>query len=116
MKNPRRVAVINFNGKAMSKDQVDHVKAYFIIYMICLSTVFFLISFEDGIDYRTAFSAAMNTFNNIGAGFATKSASASFADYSWFSKLVLTFSMIAGRLEIYPILILLSPSTYSSRS
>ena len=49
--------------------------------------IFFLISFEPKIDYQTAFSATLNTFNNIGAGFATEHAAASFADYSVFQKL-----------------------------
>lgn len=116
IKNPRRVSVVKFNGKPMEEYHVNRIQAYFIIYIIFLSVVFFLISLEDGIDYRTAFSAAMNTFNNIGAGFATNSASESFAAYTYFSKIVLSISMIAGRLEIYPILVLFSPSTYLKRS
>ena len=116
VKNPRRVSVIKFNSKAMSNKQVKRIADYFIVYFFVAGIIFFLISFEPKIDYQTAFSATLNTFNNIGAGFATEHAAASFTDYSVFSKIVLTLSMIAGRLEIYPILILLSPSTYINRS
>ena len=116
IKNPRRVSVIKFNGKAMTEKQVKGVVEYLILYVFTAGIIFFLVSFEPNIDLRTAFSAMMNTVNNIGAGFATESASASFANYSIFSKIVLTISMITGRLEIYPVLILFSPSTYLNRS
>ena len=64
---------------------------------------------------ETNFSAAVSCFNNIGPGFGLVGPSASFTDYSVFSKLVLSFAMLLGRLEIYPILLLLSPQIWSKR-
>ncbi len=116
IKNPRRIGVLSFNGKPIDEKQVTKIRNYFIIYMICVIVIFFLISLEDNLDFRTAFSSTMTTFNNIGAGFATGTPGANMADFSVFSKILLSFAMIAGRLEIYPLLILFTPSTYSLRS
>jgi trk system potassium uptake protein TrkH len=66
----------------------------------------------DGFSFETNFSAVMATFNNIGPGFDAVGATCNFSGFSNLSKLVLTADMLAGRLEIYPMLILLSKSTW----
>lgn len=76
--------------------------------------MFLLISFEPfGIE--TNFSATVSCVNNIGPGFGQVGPSLSYADYSAFSKLVLSFAMLLGRLEIHPLLLLLSPQLWTKR-
>ena len=70
-----------------------------------------LISF-DKFDLTTNFTAVAATFNNIGPGFDVVGPTCNFSVYSWFSKLVLIFDMLAGRLEIFPMLVLFSRSTW----
>ncbi|MGI6579291.1 MAG: TrkH family potassium uptake protein [Saccharofermentanales bacterium] len=115
MQNPRRVVVTKFNSKPLTEEQVTRIRNYVLAYVFCAIIICLLVS-PDTPDMQTAVSATLNTFNNIGAGFATAGSSAPFTDYSVFSKIVLTFSMIAGRLEIYPIILLFSPSTYLNKS
>ena len=115
MQNPRRVVVTKFNGKPLTEDQVTRIRNYVLAYIFCAIIICLLVS-PDTPDMQTAVSATLNSFNNIGAGFATAGSAAPFTDYSVFSKIVLTFSMIAGRLEIYPIILLFSPSTYLNKS
>ena len=66
----------------------------------------------DNRDLVTNFTAVAATINNIGPGLSGVGPAANFADFSVFSKLVLTFNMIAGRLELFPMLILLTPATW----
>jgi trk system potassium uptake protein TrkH len=66
----------------------------------------------DNRDLVTNFTAVTATINNIGPGLSGVGPAANFADFSLFSKIVLTFNMIAGRLELFPMLILFSPTTW----
>ena len=77
--------------------------------IIVLSTL--LISL-DGFGFETNLTAVMACFNNIGPGMAAVGPTCNFAAYSTFSKLVLSFGMLAGRLEIFPILVLFSANTW----
>ena len=84
------------------------------VYIICLFCVFLLISFEPfGIE--TNFSAAVSCFNNIGPGLDAVGPASSYANYSAFSKIVLSFAMLLGRLEIFPLLLFFSPSTWRKK-
>ena len=83
-------------------------------YVIVILLSFFLIS-VDGFSITTNLSAVLACFNNIGPGFEAVGPTCNFASYSMFSKLVLIWDMLAGRLEIFPILILLSRSTWKHR-
>ena len=82
--------------------------------LLAFFVVFLLISF-DNFDILTNFSAAAACFNNIGPGLSAVGPASNFADYSVFSKLVLSIAMLFGRLEIYPILFVLSPSAWSKK-
>ena len=107
--HPRSVNVIRFEGKSVDSETRKSVTGYLSLYTLCLFTVFLLISFEDfGIE--TNFSAAVSCFNNIGPAYGR--AMASYACYSDFSKIVLSFAMLLGRLEIWPIIMALSPATW----
>ena len=76
--------------------------------------VIFLISFEP-FNFETTFSAALSCFNNIGPGIGAVGPMGNYADYTGFSKIILSFAMLFGRLEIYPLLIALTPSTWTKK-
>ena len=81
--------------------------AYIIIF-----TVSVLLVSLDGYSMTTNFTAVAATFNNIGPGLEGVGPTANFGFYSSFSKLVLTFDMLAGRLELFPMLLLFAPETW----
>lgn len=109
--HPRAVNTIHFEGRKVDEGTIDGVSHYFAIYVICFVSAFLLISFESfGIE--TNFSATAACFNNIGPGFARVGPTLNYAAYSGFSKIVLSFAMLLGRLEIFPIIIAFSPSVW----
>ena len=83
----------------------------FSAYLFLFTASVFLVNL-DGYDLVTSFTAVAATFNNIGPGLAKVGPMANFNIYSYFSKLVLTFDMLAGRLELYPMLLLFSPGVW----
>ena len=112
MLHPRAVTSVKFEGKAVDKQTLNSVLIYFAVYVSCVIAAFLAISFEP-FSFETNFSAVIATFNNIGPGFGDVGPMGSFADYSAFSKLVFSFAMLLGRLEIFPLVIALSPSTWN---
>ena len=80
-------------------------------YVLVFIASILLISF-DGFDTTTNFTAVAATLNNIGPGLNVVGATGNFAEFSVFSKCVLMFDMLAGRLELMPMLLLFSPSTW----
>lgn len=112
--HPRAVGVVRFEGKKVDEPVLKSLSAYLAIYVVCFMSIFILLSF-DGFDIVTNFSAAASCFNNIGPGLGAVGPAASYADYSVFSKLVLSLAMLLGRLEIYPILFVISRSAWSKK-
>lgn len=112
--HPRAVSVVRFEGKKIDDPVLKSLSAYFAIYIACFVAVFILISF-DGFDIVTNFSASAACFNNIGPGLNAVGPAANYAGYSVFSKIVLSFAMLLGRLEIYPILFVMSRSAWSKK-
>ncbi len=112
--HPRLVKPITIDGKRPSREYVRSVFVYLFIYIAIFVVGLFLITIQQD-DFLTCFSAVAATFNNIGPGLSAVGPTQSFAAFSPFSKLVLTVLMIAGRLEIYPVLILFMPGTWSNR-
>ncbi len=111
MIHPRSVSAVRFEGKEVDDQVQQSVGVYFAVYMLTIFAAFLLISFEP-FDFETNFSAVVACFNNIGPGFGGVGPMASFAIYSPFSKLLLSLAMLLGRLEIFPIIITLIPSTW----
>lgn len=109
--HPSEVRVIEYNNRPMSESIVNNISSYLIVYVFLIMASTFLIS-VDGFDFETNFSAVMATVNNIGPGLSLVGPVSNFASFSMFSKIILTFDMLAGRLEIMPILILFSKSTW----
>ena len=114
MLHPRAVVSTKFEGKKLDDSTKKSVGVYLALYSFILFAVFILISFEP-FDIETNFSAAVTCFNNVGPGLAGVGPAASFAGYSAFSKVVLSAAMLLGRLELYPILLTLIPSTWSKK-
>ena len=109
--HPRAVTSVRFEGKSLDEQTSNSVATYTAIYLLCFITSFLLICHED-FGFETNFTAVVATFNNIGPGFGEVGAAGNFGAYSGFSKLVLSGAMLLGRLEIFPLIIALSPSTW----
>ena len=112
---PRTVKVMRIDGKAVGQDTVRAVSGYLILYvLICMVSV--LLVSLDGFDGSTTITAVLATFNNIGPGLGLVCPAGNFAMFSPLSKVVLCLDMLFGRLEIYPMLVLLLPSTWSKKT
>lgn len=111
MLHPRAVTSVTFEGKPVDNQTLSSVATYFAVYIMCFVVTFLLICIEH-FDFETNFTAVAATFNNVGPGFGDVGPASSFAEYSYFSKIVFSFAMLFGRLEIFPLIIALSPSTW----
>jgi trk system potassium uptake protein TrkH len=114
MLNPRKVELIRNNGSVVSEQILENTNAYLSAYVIILFAIFAVISL-DGFSVGTNFSAVLCTFNNIGPGVEAVGPTCNFSQFSDLSKLVLSWGMLAGRLEIFPMLILFSRGTWKKR-
>ena len=114
MLNPRKVEVVRNNGSAVDEKILANTNAYLSAYVLILFAVFIVISL-DGFSTGTNFSAVLACFNNIGPGLEAVGPTCNFSGYSDLSKLVLSWAMLAGRLEIFPMLILFSKNTWKRR-
>ncbi len=111
MIHPKQVQVIRVNGNAMEERVVTNANAYFSAYLIVFFISFILVSF-DGFSLMTNFSAVLACFNNVGPGFEGVGPAQNFAGFGVLSKIVLIFDMLAGRLEIFPMLLTFSRSVW----
>ena len=107
----RRVQVVRVNGQVTDEKVLENANAYLSAYVIIIFLSFLVISL-DGFSVGTNFSAVLACFNNIGPGLEAVGPTCNYAGYSVLSKLVLIMDMLAGRLEIFPILVLFSRSTW----
>jgi len=109
--HPSEVRAITVNKRPIDEQILHNTHAYLVAYVIIVIISVLIVSL-DGFSFETNFTAVMATLNNIGPGLAQVGPTCNFSGYSDLSKLVLTADMLAGRLEIYPMLILLSRSTW----
>ena len=105
--NPKKVQVVRINGRAVGETVIDHANAYLAAYVVIIVLSFLVISIDNQ-TIGTNLSAVLACFNNIGPGMEAVGPTCNFSFFSPLSKLVLIFDMLAGRLEIFPILILFS--------
>ncbi len=103
--HPKSVGIIRVGGKKVSSDVLRTIYIYFIAYVGILIGSVVLVSL-DNFDFETTFSAVLTTLGNVGPGMAQVGPMGNFAGFSPFSKLILCFDMLAGRLEIFPFLVL----------
>ena len=114
MLNPRKVEVVRNNGNAVDEKILANTNAYLAAYVVIVFLVFAIISL-DNFSVGTNFSAVLACFNNIGPGLEAVGPTCNFSAYSNLSKLVLSWAMLAGRLEIFPMLVLFSRNTWRQR-
>ena len=103
--HPKSVGIIRIGGKKVSSDVLRTIYIYFIAYIGILIGSVVLVSL-DNFDFETTFSAVLTTLGNVGPGMAQVGPMGNFAGFSPLSKLILCFDMLAGRLEIFPFLVL----------
>lgn len=113
--NGREVVAVKADGKTLDGKYVQGVLAYLGLYVIVVLVGLFLISF-DQVDMPETIGAVLTCFNNIGPAFGRLSPSGNFSILSPFSKLVLSFLMLAGRLEIYPMFIVFYYKTWKRKN
>lgn len=109
--HPRTVKRLSMDGKPIEHDTLRTTYAYYMAYILILACSVFLLAF-DGHDLITNFTAVAATFNNIGPGLEMVGPTQNFGFYSDFSKIVMIFDMLAGRLEIFPLLLIFSPEAW----
>ena len=116
--HPNRVKKISIDDKPLDNDAVNSVLTYLATYVFVFFGSLFLLSIDQSIfnqaenTFMTNFSAVTACFNNIGPGLDFVGPTQNFADFSPIGKLILSFDMLAGRLELFPMLILFTPSTW----
>ena len=109
--HPRSVKKIQLDRKPVEHDVVRSINVYCITFIIVFCASILLLSFE-GKDFVTNFTAVAATINNIGPGLELVGPTANFGFFSNFSKYVLIFDMLAGRLELFPLLLLFHPKIW----
>ncbi len=107
--HPKSIKKIKMDDKPVEHDVVRSINVYFITFISIFGISLFLISFE-GHDFTTVFTSVLTTLNNMGPGFNLAGPTENLGFYSDFSKWVLMFDMLAGRLELFPLLILFHPA------
>ncbi|MGN0171175.1 MAG: TrkH family potassium uptake protein [Acutalibacteraceae bacterium] len=111
MLHPRKIKVLKMDGKAIERETIRGLYAYLICYIGIFALSVLLLSL-DRFDLTTNFTAVASAINNIGPGLSAVSPAGNYAGFSVLSKFVLMFDMLAGRLEIFPLLLLFSPATW----
>lgn len=114
MLHPRSVSTVKFEGKTVDDATLNSVTSYFALFMGGFFIIYLLLCI-DKFDFETNFTAVAACINNIGPGLGVVGPMGGFSGYSDFSKIVLSAAMLLGRLELYPMLIALSPSTWSKK-
>lgn len=109
--HPRRVKSVKIDGNVVEEETISGVFLFIFAYIIISLIAIFIVSF-DNFDITTTVTSVIATLSNIGPGLEIVGPAGNFSAFSDLSKLVLSFCMLAGRLEIYPMLILFSPSLW----
>jgi len=109
---PRKVQMVRFEGKAVDETVLHQVAVFAFVYVASILLGAFVISLDGRYDVLTNFTAALTCVSNVGPGLAKVGPVENFAGYSDFSKIVLSFLMLCGRLELFPILALFHPAIW----
>lgn len=109
--SPNRVVTLHVNDTVLDKDTQHKILKYFMIYSFITIALLFVVSLDNN-NFMTVVSAVFSCFNNIGPMIGTGQ---TFSIFSSISKFLLSLAMIAGRLEIYPMILLFLPRTWSKR-
>lgn len=109
--HPRSVKVLKLEHKPIEHQVLRSINTFLAAYIMIFAVSLLVVSL-DNFDFTTNFTAVAATFNNIGPGLAKVGPSGNFSEFSALSKIVLMFDMLAGRLEVFPMLLLFTPSTW----
>lgn len=109
--HPRNVRVVKMDGKSIDHNIMRNTSVFFVVYVSIFLVSFLIVSIE-GLDLVTTFSSVAATLNNTGPGLAQVGPVGNYAEMSILSKFVLMFDMLAGRLELFPVLLLFIPSVW----
>ena len=112
--HPRSIKGIRFDDHPVEHEVLRAINVFLIVYLVIYSFSMLIIS-VDGFSFETNFTAVAATLNNIGPGLDLVGPTSNFFGYGPVSKLILIFDMLAGRLELFPMLILFYPSTWKKR-
>lgn len=112
--HPKSVNVVKLDGKRLTDEETHGVYVYIICYVAILCISVLLIS-VDNFDFTTNFTAVLTALSNVGPGLAKVGPVENFSAFSFFSKIILSFDMLIGRLEILPIMMLLAPVTWRKK-
>ena len=108
MISPRRVKRVRMDGKCVPDGVINTICAFFFMYIFILLLCTLIVSF-DGADFTTSFTAALSCISNVGPGLGKVGPAYNYSDFSILSKIAMAFTMLTGRLEIFPVMILLMP-------
>ncbi|MFR4351361.1 MAG: TrkH family potassium uptake protein [Roseburia sp.] len=112
--HPREIRKIRMDGRVVEHSILRNTNVFLVIYFVMLLLSTLLISVDE-FDFTTNFTAAVSLLNNIGPGLNMVGPTQNFSDFSVFSKCILMFDMLAGRLELFPIMVLLMPATWKRK-
>lgn len=112
--HPRQVKKIRMDGHPVDHETLRSANVFLVVYFVLLLTSMLLISVDE-FDFTTNFTSVVTMLNNIGPGLNLVGPTQNFSIFSPFSKFVLMFDMLAGRLELFPMMILLMPSTWKRK-
>lgn len=112
--HPRQVKKIRMDGHPVDHETLRSANVFLVVYFALLLTSMLLISVDE-FDFSTNFTSVVTVLNNIGPGLNLVGPTQNFSIFSPFSKFVLMFDMLAGRLELFPMMILLMPSTWKRK-
>lgn len=111
--NINRIVSLKMEEKPVTKDLMESIASYLIVYIGVFIIILFIVSTSLP-DLASAFSSVAATFNNIGPGFEIVGPTQNYSSLTNLNKIALSFSMLLGRLEIFPVLILFSPKIYKT--
>lgn len=109
--HPRSVKILRMNGKKIEHNTIRIVNTYLLAYIAIFTVSMVIVSLEN-YDFTTTFTSIVATLNNMGPGFGIVGPAGNFSSFSVLSKLVMIFDMLAGRLEIFPLLVFFTPATW----
>lgn len=110
--HPKSVVTTKFEGETLDRSIERNVRTYFVLWLMIVVACVILLSFDSYTDLFEDLSATLACIGNVGPGFGVVGPTGSYAGYSAFSKVILSFVMLIGRLEIFPMLMLFAPSTW----
>lgn len=115
MLHPRAVVAVRSEGKPVERDVLRGANSYMIVYIMLFTASLFLVEMVEECDLVTGFTAVSACLNNVGPGLGDVGPAGNFAALTPFTKILLSIDMLAGRLEIFPLLMLFAPTTWRGR-